>query len=433
MGQRDNVVQGPVAARERSSTLAFLARTRVVLIAPFQTRPWIGWVAWYVFVAVAIARIHPRRFNSTFMAYLDAAERLSAREHVYNPFILGDFLYFPISLLIHVPLTRIDPVAAAAIVLTISAGFFTWACATLVSKLLADQGRNRDAFALAGVVLLINIPAAWFNFKGIQAQVPMTAAMMATSAAMINARWRVAAFWLFVAIVMKPLAFVMVLLCAALVREMRLPLIVAVVVVVLLPFAVVDWSYLISEYQAMGLKLWHIATVPALDWPYQADFSTMLRAFGVQLPPSVALGVRLAAALGTLALAWRVQRTGSPRSFAIAVLVLSGCYITLFGPRNEFLSFIVLTPSLAILAGLMLIRDDADYRGWLLIAAALTLGFAWSLEIDAVLKPAVVVAIYLWLAWTMAAPARWREIMEPGAAPSRDAAPIAMSAVPGGR
>src|SRR5205085_1522678 len=104
---------------------------------------------------------------------------------------------------------------------------------------------------------------------------------------------------------------------AALVREMRLPLIGAVVVVLLLPFAVVDWSYLISEYQAMGLKLWHIATVPSMEWPYQADFTTMLRAFGVQLPPSVSLGVRLAAALGTLALAWRVQRMGSPRCFAV--------------------------------------------------------------------------------------------------------------------
>jgi hypothetical protein len=33
----------------------------------------------------------------------------------------------------------------------------------------------------------------------------------------------------------------------------------------------------------------------------------------------------------------------------------------------------------------------------------------------------------------MAVPARWREIMEPGAARSREAEPIAMSAVPNGR
>ena len=43
------------------------------------------------------------------------------------------------------------------------------------------------------------------------------------------------------------------------------------------------------------------------------------------------------------------------------MLVLSACYITLFGP-NQFLSFIVLTPALAGLAGIMLMRNDADYR-----------------------------------------------------------------------
>jgi hypothetical protein len=138
----------------------------------------------------------------------------------------------------------------------------------------------------------------------------------------------------------------------------------------------------------------------------------MLRAIGVQLPASLAIGIRLAAALGTLALAWRVKQQGGARSFAVAVLVLSGCYITLFGPRNEFLSFIVLTPSLAALAGLILMRDDADYRGWLLVAAALVLGLAWGLEIDGVLKPAIVTAICVWLAWLMAMPVRWSEIVQ---------------------
>jgi hypothetical protein len=84
----------------------------------------------------------------------------------------------------------------------------------------------------------------------------------------------------------------------------------------------------------------------------------------------------------------------------------------LFGPRNEFLSFIVLTPSLAALAGLILMRDDADYRGWLLVAAALVLGLAWGLEIDGVLKPAIVTAICVWLAWLMAMPVRWSEIVQ---------------------
>lgn len=55
---------------------------------------------------------------------------------------------------------------------------------------------------------------------------------------------------------------------------------------------------------------------------YQADFSTMVRSLGIELPASVALALRLAAALGTLALACRAKQTGDGRSFAFAVLIL---------------------------------------------------------------------------------------------------------------
>lgn len=403
--------------------LRAVRNVRVAIVTLFQRHPWIGWVAWGIFVAAALARTHPRRFGSTFAAYLDAAERLWASQQVYDPTTLGDFLYFPLTLLIYVPFTLLDRVTAAALAMLLGAAFFTWACTMLTVAMLPRDRRMIDAIALAGVPLLINIPAAWLNFKGVQAQVPMTAAMIAACVAMSGSRWRTASFWLFVAIAMKPLAIVMALLCGALVREMRLPLVGAIAAVVLIPFAFLDWGYLLSQYQAMGLKLWHIATAPPAQWIYQADFSTMVRALGVQLPAGVALGIRVAAALGTLALAWRVRHIGGARSFALAVLVLSGCYITLFGPRNEFLSFIVLTPALAVLAGLMLMRYDADYRAWLLIVAALMLGFTFDyLQTDGVLKPAIVLVIYAWLTWLMAVPARWREIVE-----GREAARVSTS------
>jgi hypothetical protein len=313
-------------------------------------------------------------------------------------------------LLVYVPFTWLDRVTAASLAMLIGAVFFTWAVTRLSLALAPKDWRSAEAIALTGIPLLINIPAAWFNFKGIQAQVPMTAAMVATGAAMAACRWRMAAFWLFVALAMKPLAIVMILLCGALVREMRWLLLGAVAAVVLLPFAFLDWSYLAEQYRAMGLKLWHIATASPEAWPYQADFSTMLRVLGLQLTAAPALAIRLAAAFATLALAWRVKQEGNPRSLAIAVLVLSGCYITLFGPRNEFLSFIVLTPALAVLAGNMLIRSDA--RGWLLMLAVLLLGFDFDLQTDAVLKPAIVLVVYGWLAWMMAIRARWREIVD---------------------
>jgi glycosyl transferase family 87 len=404
------------------------ARNAAVGIAAlFQRHRWIGWTGWGIFVAVALARTHPRRFASTFAAYLDAAQRLWEGQQVYDPTTLGDFLYFPVTLLIYVPFTFINRVVAAALALALAAAFFTWACTRLTLSLFPPRRHSPDAIAAAAVVLLINIPAAWFNFKGVQAQVAMTAAMIAACAAMIGSRWRAASFWLFVAIAMKPLAIVMVLLCGALVREMRLLLAFAVAAVLLAPFALLDWSCLAEQYRDMALKLWLIASALPAQWIYQADFSTLVRALGIALPASLALAIRLAAALGTLALAWQIRRDAGARSFAFAVLLLSGCYITLFGPRNEFLSFIVLTPSLAVLAVLILGRDATDHRGWLLILAAVTLGFAWGLKIDAALKPAIVAVIYLWLAWLMAVPARWRTLVEGGETTPSSASERAMA------
>jgi hypothetical protein len=230
----------------------------------------------------------------------------------------------------------------------------------------------------------------------------------------MRSQWLRATAWLFIAFVFKPLA--MALLCAVLCPRMRLPLIVALAVVMALPFAFFDTGYMIAQYRDFGLKLWLIAT--AQEWPYRADLSTLLRALGIVMPGTVSLAVRLIAAFGTLCLAWRVRGTGAARSFGFALVILSACYINRLSPRNEFLSFLVLTPALAVLAFLVLARDQGDWRGWLLIVAALVLGMWWSLAFDAVAKPAIVIVISAWLTWMMAKPERWRDLVEaanPGA------------------
>jgi hypothetical protein len=374
--------------------------------------PWGGWAGWIIFCIIALARVHPRRFASTFTYYMEATERLLAHAQVYDPDKLGEFLYLPVSLLVYAPFVAINRSVAAGFWLVVFAVVFTWGCYALVTRLLPQGiGPLRPAW-IVGLVLLINVPAAWFNFKGVQSQIIMTGGMLLAAAAIMHAQWGWASFWLFVAFLFKPLALVMALLCGALCPRMRLPLLAAAIVVVTLPFAFFDAGYMAAQYRDLGVKLWEIATVPAQDWPYRADISTLLAAFGITLPGGVSLALRIAAALGTLYLAWRVRGTGSSRSFGLALLVLSACYINLFSPRNEFLSFLVVTPSLAVLALLVFARDQGDWRGWALIAAALVLGMWWNLGFDAVVKPAIVLVIYAWLAWLMARPERWRALTD---------------------
>jgi hypothetical protein len=371
---------------------------------------WVGWAIWIVFFVSILVQTGPRRFGSTFSVYLDYAGLLWSTQPVYDATTLDGFNYWPASLLVYVPVLQLSPTVAGVIVISITGSLFTYACYRLVEAMAPEGPWPVSAFAATGLLLVINIPAAWFNFKYIQAQVPMTAAMMLGAVAMMKARWLAATFWIFLAAVVKPLAVVMLLLAGALQPRMRLTLAVALLAGFLLPFLFLDFGYLSEQHRTWAMKLSRMAHVMPTDWPFQADFQTMLDSAGIVVPPQVATVVRFAAALGTLALAWRLSQAGGPRAMPFAILLLAGCYITLFGPRNEFTSFMVVTPAMTMLALLLLGRMDP--RGWPLLAAVLMLGIAWEFHYGRWVKPLIVTLTYAWLIWIALVPARWRALID---------------------
>ncbi len=380
------------------------------VVGVFRTYPWIGWAGWTIFVVAVLARMHPRRFGAAFQYYLDFAEKLWTGQTVYDPNVLGDVAYGPSSLLLFVPLTPpMDPTVAGLIALTVFAVLFSLAAVALMRALL--DGRT-EATMLAGVMLLINIPAGWYHFKQVQLHIPMTAAMMLAAAAMIHLRWHRAALWLVTAVLLKLTAIPMLMLAGALVARTRLLIAVGLIAGFALPFSVLSFDHTVEQYRLFALKLLSVATAPPADWPYQADFTTLLRGAGLVLPGPLSLAIRLAAALGALWLAWRVRRACGAKAFALALLLLSACFITLFGPRNENVSYLVLTPALSVLALLLLLRNSADLRGWLLVAACVALGFVVSPSVDAITKPAIMTVLWVWVAWLMAVPERWAALVE---------------------
>jgi hypothetical protein len=270
-----------------------------------------------------------------------------------------------------------------------------------------------EAINLAGILLMINIPAAWFNFKYIQAQIGMTAFMMLTAAAIIHRRWWLSCLFMFLSVIVKPLSLVMLLLCGATQPKMRAGLALALVAALLLPFAFGDVHYVAGEYKNWIIKLQQLTSVEPGEWIYQADFATLLDTVGITLPHTAQTVIRLAAALGILALVWRVAQLRNNVVFAVAVTLFAGCYITLFGPRNEFLSFLVLTPPLTALALLLLTRDASDQRAWALIVAVLVIGFHGALGVDRALKPLLTFIILGWMIRLTLDPARWIELLKP--------------------
>ncbi|MCQ3942518.1 MAG: hypothetical protein DPW22_04795 [Alphaproteobacteria bacterium] len=409
---------GLYTGREAGAFSMAFGRVAAVVLRPFALlgeglakAPWIGWAAWIVFCISILVQTGPRRFGSTFGVYLDFASRYWSMQPLYDATTLDGFNYWPASLLLYVPVLKLDPTLAGMIVIAIFGALFTYACYRIVDAVMPQDARPISAFDVTGLLLLINIPAAWFNFKYIQAQTPMTAAMLLGATAMIGRRFRPAALWIFFAAVAKPLAVVMLLLCAALQPRMRWWLAGGLVFGLLLPFVFVDPAYLSDQYKVWVAKLTHMANVWPNNWPFQADFQTMLDSAGIVVAPQVATGVRVVAALGTLALASRLTGTGNRLVFPLGVLLLSGCYITLFGPRNEFTSFLVVTPTMTLLALLLFGRNLADPRGWGLIFAVMILGFAWEFHYGRWVKPLVITLTYVWMVWLTLDVRRWIEIV----------------------
>ena len=395
-------------------SFATVLRAQDRAVELFARYPWIGWAAWLTFCAVSLLRTHPRRFGSTFQAYLDAANHFWQGQQIYVLSNLGEYLYWPVSLLVLGPLPKFQPIVAAAIAMAVSAIVLSIACVVFLRVFLPERS-SAETLKIAGVVLMINIPAAWFNFKYVQAQIGMTAFMMLAAAAIARRQWPMASLWMFFSVITKPLSLVMLLLCGATQPKMRIGLGLALIAALLLPFAFADVHYVAGEYRIWFVKLQQLASVEPGQWPYQADFASMLDTFGIDLPHAVQTGIRLAAALGTLVLVWRVARMQNPVVFAMAVTLFSGCYITLFGPRNEWVSFLVLTPPLAALALVLLTRDGRDQRAWALIAAALAIGFHGALEVDRVLKPLLTFIVMGWLIWLTWEPKRWVALLQPAA------------------
>src|SRR3954470_8595357 len=236
-----------------NSVAASFTRNASAVAEWLAKNPWVGWTAWIVFCISILVQTGPKRFGSTFSVYLDFANRLWSRQPLYDATTLDGFNYWPASLLIYIPVLKLPPVVAGLIMITIAMGVFTFACVKLLDALL-PRDRAVSALAAAGILLLINIPAAWFNFKYIQAQILMTSCMILGAAAMMRGRWLLASLWIFFAAVMKPLAIVMLLLCGAVQPRMRLPLIAALIAGFLLPFAFVEWSYIAEQYRTWAAK-----------------------------------------------------------------------------------------------------------------------------------------------------------------------------------
>lgn len=363
-------------------------------------------VAWCVFLAGAIAigimTGVQGRGRSVTGEYRAAAEKWWKSESLYTEGTQG-FLYFPQAAIAFTPFQMLPPEVGEPLWRVVGLGLFA-AGVWRLSR--AGKGSAGDIFLPA---TLLAIPAMLASLENGQSNLHMAALMIHAALALRGEKWWLAAALLGIALVLKPLAMVMILLTAALyLRPMAWRLGIVLLAVLLLPWLHPDPSFVWSQHVACFEKLRASTTPINLR---VSDVFGMLGKFGVTVSDTLGFLIRAGAALVFLALGRRATQRFGATGGAVLVGTLAAVYLVLFNPRTETNSYVLVSSYIGVAAAAAIFSEGRRILGWVLAAIALALacdgyGTAIYRATDVWLKPLVTSVFFLILAVQLAVGAR---------------------------
>ena len=337
------------------------------------------WLLFFAIVAV-LAFFQPAQRNITHH-YSRAAFNWWKSENMYSLQGKG-FLYFPQSVLIYTPFSwqefpknlkefnkqplretllptlmlRLGEVFYRAF----SLGIFGWAIWRMCHFFRADA----TVASLFCLVTVLALPASLTAGRNGQFNMLLSASMILAALSVAGKNWWAATAWLIFGVIAKPLGLVPLLLFGALYRPLwgRLPL--GLLVFAALSFIHYDPSYVIDQWQ-MCIKQVTVASIPPGN--NFDDIAAMFRTFGFDLPDKQWFPVRAAFAFVTLGLAWRLKKIYPETVAPFFVMALSAAYLMVFNPRTETVSYIILSPYVALIAAFLIREKGMTPLVWILV------------------------------------------------------------------
>lgn len=369
-------------------------------------------VLWWVFVAVTAVLAALKPLRPITRIYQASALDWWSGVPVYTGGIHG-FLYFPSSAFLFGPLAALPLPLLDQVWRLIQAGILAWAVWRAARLLLPDGGDR-----MAPRVLALVIPAVSINLLRGQWELIMAAVLLHAAVDAAWGRWVRGGLILALAVALKPLALVPALLFAVVRPRLIPPLALGLTAAFALPFLHPNPAYVLDQYAAMTAKLLTAAEPDSGRW---FNLTMLLNSLGLGPSYGAMTGVRLAAALATLAAAWVLVRRLDGRSGAMAVLWLAFAYLALFNPRTEEGTYANIALMAALAACAEAARTPRGVRPVLLGAAALALGTHtygdWLYRpTETWIKQAVTLALYAYPLWLAATHRAWAEpVAEPPA------------------
>jgi len=258
------------------------------------------------------------------------------------------FLYAPSFAVLFTPFNLIQPAVLGEILWRLF-GFvlFGWALWRLAGVLQAQNGPlESSAPAFLGMVLLA-VPASLASLNNGQTNLSLSAALILAALSLRDEKWRVAIFFLTAALILKPIALAPCLLAFAVFSPVRGYLLGGMIGAVALGFLHLDLTY--AWHQSTGFihKLFDSYTPENLR---VSDVFGIFQKANVTTPTRLEAITRCLASLAALWFCWWKYRRGQVPRASWALWVGSCIILTVFNPRAETNSYVLISPLLAFAA-----------------------------------------------------------------------------------
>ena len=196
-------------------------------------------------------------------------------------------------------------------------------------------------------LVFLAVPASLASLNNGQTNLCLSACLVLAALALRDQRWNLAAVLLSVSLVLKPIALAPWLLAFAVFPATRNPLLIGLPALVLVGFLHPSPSYAWGQWVEFLVKLSHSYTPENLR---VSDFFGVISKAGVEVPPMLEKGLRGGACLGALVWVWQAYRRYGLGSASWALWTATALVFTVFNPRAETNSYVLISPLLAYAA-----------------------------------------------------------------------------------
>ena len=282
------------------------------------------------------------------------------------------FLYAPPFAVLFTPLNLFRPEILGEILWrALGFGLFALGLWKLAGGLNGQHGRMGTSDPTFLGIVLLAVPASLASLNNGQTNLPLSACLVLTALALRDQKWNLSALLLSLSLILKPTALAPWLLAFAVIPAMRKPLLFGILIMGIIGFLHPNPSYAWGQWVEFFQKLFASYTPENLR---VSDIFGAIDKSGVQIPPLLETSVRGGACLAALGWVWHSCRRQGLAGASWALWVGTALVFTVFNPRAETNSYVLISPLLAF-AAISYWREveGSRWKGWVLAAACLGL------------------------------------------------------------